>query len=175
MCNVGCVTPERRRTVPAMRRIAPFALLLAVVAVLVARGGDDEPRDSGRAQVVRVVDGDTVVLSGLGKARLIGVDTPEVHGRSECYGPQASRFARRALAHQRVRYRLGAEPRDRYGRSLVYLWLEDGRFFNAVLIGQGYATPLTIPPNVAHAHELAQLARDARRAGKGVWSACRMG
>ena len=44
--------------------------------------------------MVRVVDGDTVVLTGLGKTRLIGVDTPEVYGGAECFGREASRFVK---------------------------------------------------------------------------------
>ena len=73
------------------------------------------------------------MLAGLGKARIIGVDTPEVYGGAECYGREASAFARRVLDGGRVRYTVGREDRDRYGRLLVYLWLPDGRSFNALL------------------------------------------
>ena len=45
-----------------------------------------------------------------------------------------------------MRYTVGREERDRYGRLLVYLWLEDGRSFNALLVSRGYAQPLTIQP-----------------------------
>ena len=133
------------------------------------RAAGTEPR---HATVTRVVDGDTVVLSGLGKARVIGVDTPEVHGGAECFGREASAYAERVLRGRRVRYRLGIEPRDRYGRALVYLWLADGRFFNAMLVRDGRAQPLTIPPNVEYAGRFVRLAREARRAGRGLWSAC---
>ena len=47
-----------------------------------------------------------------------------------------------------------------------------GVFVNAALVRDGYAEPLTIPPNVAHAGELASLARAARHAGRGLWNAC---
>ena len=82
-----------------------------------------------------VVDGDTVVLSSAGKSRLIGVDTPEVFGRRECFGAEASAFAKRTLpAGMRVAVERDAEPRDRYGRSLIYLTLPDGRSFNELLV-----------------------------------------
>jgi micrococcal nuclease len=67
----------------------------------------------------------------------------------------------------RVRYRLGTERRDRYGRALAYVWLEDGRFLNALLVERGYAEPLTIPPNVEFAERFRDAAATARRAGLG--------
>ena len=131
------------------------------------------PRDARTAVVERVSDGDTVVLAGLGRSRLIGIDTPEVFGGEECFGRRASAYVRRLLPEgTRVRYRLGVEERDRYGRPLVYVWLEDRRFLNALLVREGYATPLTIPPNVDHAKRFAALARRAREAGRGLWRAC---
>ncbi len=103
--------------------------------------------------------------------RLIGVDTPEVYGGVECYGREASAFTKRHLPPgRRASYRLGTEPRDRYGRALAYLWLENGRMFNAMLVEQGYAAPLTIPPNVEYAEQLVAAARRAREAGRGLWS-----
>ena len=132
------------------------------------------PAAARTARVVRVIDGDTVVLGGVGTSRLIGVDTPEVRDRPQCYGAQASEFARRALPHgSTARYAHGEERRDRYGRALVYLWLEDGRSFNAMLVEGGYATALTIPPNDRYAKRFKALAREARRTGRGRWSACR--
>lgn len=121
--------------------------------------------------VVRVVDGDTVVLRSAGKSRLIGVDTPEVFGGQECFGREASRFAKRVL---RPGLRVGAErdveERDRYGRTLVYLQLPDGRSFNELLVAEGFAVPLTIPPNVLHAERFRELARRARERAAGLWS-----
>jgi micrococcal nuclease len=112
-------------------------------------------------------------LSGIGKVRLIGVDTPEVFGKTQCFGHAASTFTERLLPPgARVRYRLGTDPRDRYGRALAYVYLEDGRMFNELLAERGYATPLTIPPNVEFADRFVAAARRARNAGRGLWRAC---
>jgi len=155
-----------------MRRIA-FLLLLAIAAAALAwlgSGRDDGPGGLVEARVDHVTDGDTLWLTGIGKVRLIGIDTPEVYGQTECYGRQASAFAKRLLPPSTpVRYRLGPEERDRYGRALAYVWLHDGRFLNRMLVSQGYATPLTIPPNVDYADRFVRAARAARRAGRGLW------
>ncbi len=122
------------------------------------------------ATVERVVDGDTLVLDGVGRSRLIGIDTPETHGERECFGPAATAYVERLLRRgARVEYRLGIEPRDRYGRALVWLWLPDGRLLNDLLASEGYAVPLAIPPNVERAGRIARLAGTARRERRGLW------
>ncbi|MEA2349191.1 MAG: micrococcal nuclease [Thermoleophilaceae bacterium] len=123
------------------------------------------------ARVQRVVDGDTVRLAGLGSVRLIGVDTPEVYGGTvECFGPEASAFAKSLLRRgAEVRYRVGTEARDRYGRLLAYVWLRDGRLFNRMLVERGYAVTLTIPPNDQLAPRFAAAERSARDGHAGMW------
>lgn len=164
------------------RRLAT-ALIVVLTAALGARmaaGGRPSGGPSGGAQsgsrgtalVTRIVDGDTAVLEKLGESRFIGVDTPEVHGRAECFGAQASAFAKRVLTGRRIRYSVGMAPRDRYGRALIYVWLQDGRSFNELLVRLGYARPLAIAPNVRYASLLRQRAREARADGHGLWSAC---
>jgi len=153
--------------------------VLLVFAVLAATGagmfaGRDEPLvrgATGSALVTRVVDGDTAILEGLGRSRLIGIDTPEVHGRVECFGAEASRFAERTLEGQRVRYEIGAEARDRYDRALVYVWLADGRLVNELLVARGFARTLAIVPNVRFAARLDARGREARLAERGLWAA----
>jgi micrococcal nuclease len=132
---------------------------------------EPNPRPGGRSdRIQRVTDGDTVVLNSLGRTRLIGVDTPEVFGGAECYGREASAFTKQSLPPgSRVRYRFDVERRDRYGRALVYLH-KGGVFVNAELVRNGYAVPLTIPPNVRHADRFARLSRQARASERGLWA-----
>jgi len=159
-------------------------ILIGCIAGLIgcdSLGGDraDGPRpgQAGSARVERVVDGDTVLLSaGLGSSRIVGVDTPETvkpGAPVQCFGPQASAFTKRVLGDVgTVRYRVAREPVDSYGRSLVYLWLPDGRFFNAMLVRRGYARPLPFPPNTRYAPLLQRLAEAAARRGRGLWGNC---
>lgn len=129
------------------------------------------PADAKRTTVVEVTDGDTVKLADIGAARVIGVDTPEVYGGAECYGREASDFAKSLLGPgDTVYYRYDVERTDRYGRALVYLWLSGGTFFNAALVKEGYAVTLTIPPNVEFADLFRRLAAKARAAGRGLWA-----
>ena len=162
-----------RLVASALFAVAALVLACGEIDIDVGALGEGGASERQTARVERVVDGDTVVLSGVGKARLIGVDTPEVYGGVECYGRAASAFAKRTLDGRRVRWRHDTERRDRYDRALVYLWLADGRFFNAMLVREGFAQPLTIPPNVEFADRFVADARIARRAGRGLWRACR--
>ena len=169
-----------------MRRIAPFVLLLAAVLVLVVTvvTRRDQPRVTtfGRAEVVRVVDGDTIRVRLDGRTervRYIGVDTPEsVKPGSpvQCYAKRAAAANAALVAGRSVRLVGDVERRDRYGRLLAYVYREpDGAFVNAQLVRDGYARTLTIAPNVAHARQFAQLARRAREGGRGLWAACAIG
>ena len=169
-----------------MSRIRLLGLLVVLaVAAYTATAGDGSngspDRDGARVgRVVRVVDGDTIHVQVGGAretVRYIGVDTPEsVKPGTEvqCFAKRASAFNRRLVDGEQVRLVLDAEPRDRYGRLLAYVYrTRDKRFVNAALVRRGYAQPLTIPPNVAHAEAFRRLATTARRAGRGLWSACR--
>jgi endonuclease YncB( thermonuclease family) len=130
-----------------------------------------QPAERIPARVTRYTDGDTLWLSGIGKVRLIGVDTPEVYGQVECYGRQASAFVRRLLPlGSRVRYSVDVEERDRYGRALAYVYTDDGRFLNLLLVQRGYAQPLTIPPNDRYAARFVAAARRARARAVGLWA-----
>ncbi len=153
--------------------LGALAAALAGSAAALAGCSATLAEPEGSARVVRVVDGDTVVLSGYGKTRLIGVDTPEVHGGVECFGPEASRFARGALPPgRRVGVTVGVERRDRYGRTLAYVFTGGGRTFNETLAARGYARPLTIRPNDDLAPEIEEAARRARAQRRGLWASC---
>ena len=139
---------------------------LGVLLCLSVIGCSDAPvGDEVSARVTKHTDGDTLWLSGIGKVRLIGIDTPEVFGEPEPCGRRAARFVERvAPLRARVRYRLGAHERDRYGRALAYVWLADGRFLNRLLVARGYAQPLTVPPNDEFEELFEEAARSARPA-----------
>ena len=156
------------------RKLAVGAALLAAGTVgILGRGGREQAAaPSGTAFVQRVVDGDTVVLAGGERVRYIGVDTPELHHPTkpvQPYAREASEFNRRLVEGKPVRLEYDVQRRDRYGRLLAYVYLEDGTFVNAELVRQGYAQLLTIPPDVKHADLFVRLQKEAREAGRGLW------
>lgn len=133
--------------------------------------------DGETARVAEVIDGDTFAIADGRSVRLIGIDTPETKHPDkgvQCFGKEASSYTARLLPRGTpVRLVADVEPRDRYDRLLAYVYrVADGLFINAVLARDGYARPLTIPPNVAHTEQLDTLAAQARDQGKGLWSAC---
>jgi len=136
------------------------------------------------AQVLRVVDGDTVVVEVAGRAervRLVGIDTPETkHPRKpvQCYGPEASAFAKRALDHHRVwlSFDSQGDRRDKYDRLLAYIWLDlDGdpevELFNEELVKQGYARVYPFFP-FDYLERFRRDEEEARAARRGLWGAC---
>jgi len=123
--------------------------------------------------VVRVVDGDTVVLDGNEKVRLIGINTPEtVDPRRpvQKFGKEASARTKALLDGKRVRVEYDVEAKDRYGRTLGYLFLEDGTFVNLSLVEDGFASAYRYPPNVKYAERFRDAERAARAAGRGLWA-----
>ena len=166
---------------PVLRR--PTVLVLFLVACSLTgcgSGGGAAADEPGRAEVVRVVDGDTIVVAIGGvdeRVRLIGIDTPEsVDPRSpvDCFGLEASAAAKALLPEgSEVQLVRDVEARDRYDRLLAYVYkVDDGTFVNRALAEQGYAEVATFPPNVAHTEELVAAVARARAEGLGLWGAC---
>ena len=84
-------------------------------------------------------------------------------------GKLASGFTRRLVEGKRVRLVFDIQKRDRYGRLLAYVYLEDGTFVNGRIIEEGYAQVMTIAPNVKHVQTFLKLEREAREKRKGLW------
>jgi len=127
------------------------------------------------ATVSSVVDGDTIDVTfrdgRTARVRLIGVDTPEVHGQVECYGEAASAFTRSWLLGKEVGLEKDVSETDRYGRLLRYVWVGP-YLFNEVLVRQGYAGVATYPPDVKYQWRFSGAERAAREERAGLWSAC---
>jgi len=129
--------------------------------------------------VIRIVDGDTIVVSPNEKVRLIGVDTPEtVHPKKavQCFGKDAKQFTRDTIEGKTVRLVMDdvnrrTKHKDKYGRTLAYAYLDDGRMLNRELVRQGYAHAYTRFP-FSHLVEFRELERTARANLLGLWGNC---
>ena len=145
--------------------------------------GSITPRqtDSNLISVLKVIDGDTIVADIKGTQttiRLMGIDTPEtVDPRKpvQCFGKEASARATALLTGQRVK--LEYEPTqkiDKYGRTLAYVFLPDGRHVNKLLIEEGYAHEYTysLPYQYQTEFKSAQQLAETNQAGLWAPGAC---
>lgn len=136
------------------------------------------------ATVARHTDGDTAVFvleDGTSeKVRFIGIDTPESTKEIEPYGEQAAAYTARAIpVGTKVYLEKGLEQRDRYGRLLAYVWLEQptavtdaeirSKMLNARIAIRGYATQMTIQPNSKYADHFRRYVAEARASDRGLW------
>lgn len=168
-------------------RFRMAVLLVTVACMLIALSGcaqlappaaEAAPAPT-TATVLRVVDGDTIDVRddtrGRLRVRMLGIDTPEVHrpGWSVgCWGPEAERFTTETLAGQRIA--LTADPtqdtHDRYGRSLAYVNLADGRDFAVEAVRAGMARAYVYSDNpVSRYPEIKAAEEEARVALRGLW------
>jgi micrococcal nuclease len=127
----------------------------------------------GAYQVGRVVDGDTLLLSNGARVRLIGADTPETvkpNHPVEPWGKEATQFTREFVAGGEVRLEFDREEKDKYGRFLAYVWVDD-RMLNEELIRAGLARA---EPQYRYAaamkRRFMRAEAEARKAGHGIWS-----
>lgn len=156
-------------------------------------GGEEQGKinksDGEYATVEKITDGDTfsVIFNGRKeKIRLIGIDTPESrrNERSKkqskeekldqeeivAMGKEAKAFiARQIKKGDQVRLEFDVQERDRYGRFLCYVYLEDERMLNEIIIEEGYAYPLTIAPNVKYESKFREAFISARENNRGLW------
>ncbi len=145
---------------------------------------DEAVGDWVLASVVRVVDGDTIIVYVDGedwKVRLSGIDTPESVGKyedkPEFYGKEASRFTTEMLEGQEVYLEFDVKEQDQYDRYLAYVWLREPNeeqilvtCINAILIYQGYAEWFDDYENKKYASLFKGFEEQAREDGLGLWS-----
>jgi len=132
---------------------------------------------TGFVSVTKIVDGDTFwVDNGSNKGikiRLIGVDAPESRktGKKEIgyFGKESKEFLMGLLRDNKVRLEYDISRKDRYGRTLAYVYLKDSTFINAEMVKHGYAMVMTVPPNVKYADLFLKLQKEARENNRGLW------
>lgn len=127
------------------------------------------PSRGGSCTVTHIYDGDTVTCQTGERVRLLLIDAPEMD-----QGPfgTTARDALRAIMPlgTTVRVETDVEKQDRYGRTLGYLWLADGRMVNEEMARTGYTLSLTYPPNVQYVDRIRAAVEDAKSARRGLWS-----
>ncbi|MBM3711888.1 MAG: thermonuclease [Actinobacteria bacterium] len=141
-------------------------------------------------QVSEIIDGDTykIIIDKFEfKVRLIGVDTPEASRsfktKSDAkrkgvksnqiieIGKIATLFLKNYISEgDSIRLELDIQKFDRYGRILAYVYLMNGEMINEILLKEGYAQVMTIPPNIKYQDKFMLLQQYAIENSKGLWS-----
>lgn len=139
---------------------------------------------SNAVKVLKVIDGDTITLEGGVVLRYIGIDTPETKDPRtsvQCFGEKASEENKRLVEGKMVRLEKDISETDRYGRLLRYVYVDDPStdsgqaiFVNDYLVKEGFAHASSYPPDVKYQSLFTLSEAEARTAGKGLWSECKI-
>ena len=133
----------------------------------------EEPNEDIRGEqtenkltVTRIIDGDTLVISSGETVRLIGVDAPE---KKDCLSTKAANRLSELVLNKEIIVEYDKEAKDRYGRTLLYIWIND-IFVNELLAREGLADSKRYPPNIKSATILEAAEEQAKSAKLGIWS-----
>jgi micrococcal nuclease len=143
------------------------------------------PASAVPAELVRIVDGDTIVVkiegdSGQETVRLIGIDTPETKKPNtpvQCFGKEASAFTTALLTGKKIWLEPDVSNRDRYGRLLRYVWVDSGSSYllaNEEIVSLGYGTAGDYPPDTHYHNRLFAALDHARSQQLGMWGSCEL-
>ncbi|SDM13495.1 micrococcal nuclease [Paenibacillus sp. OK060] len=138
--------------------------------------GTQNNHDRLPATLLEVTDGDTLKVTVEGReeqVRLLLIDTPEtVHPEKEeqPFGKDASNFVKKQVAKGNMELELDVSERDKYGRLLAYVWI-DNKMLNEQLLEYGLARVAYIyPPNTKYVDQFEEIQKQARVQAKGIWS-----
>jgi micrococcal nuclease len=190
------MSARRRRRTPVSLVVASLALTAALGYLAITQLGQEPGPDLGpnmgpqpaalpatettgippqatEATIDYVHDGDTLFLTDGRKVRLLGINTPEIGANLECYGDEATALLRSLLPKgTHVWVNADIEPRDQYGRSLLFVYKDDATNINLELLKQGAAEVEMYAPNLLLQQSIDGAERAARAAGVGLWGAC---
>ena len=139
--------------------------------------------------VTRIVDGDTLkvfYLEGEESIRLIGIDTPEsrVNKKTKKDAKRSGQDVETIIAMGKrateyveslvkpgglITIEFDVQERDRYKRLLGYVYLPNGNMLNEEIVKAGYASVMTIPPNVKYKDRFLKAYKQARERKIGLW------
>lgn len=155
-----------------LKRASVFLILWAICSAT-ASVASDLPK---KGRVIAVFDGDTIMLEGGAKVRYLGIDAPEIEhdGQpADCFGPESARANALLVMGKNIRLEYDSrQPYDQYGRLLAYVYLDDGRCVNEILLRDGYAWVFRESENFEKLSPFLALQDDAIRNKKGLWGAC---
>lgn len=124
------------------------------------------PQPGEEALVTQVVDGDTIVIEGGNRIRLLGINAPE---KGEELYKQAKDFLESKILLKEVKLEKDVDEKDKYGRYLRYVWLND-TLVNAEVVREGLAIAYFFDPNTKYQYLIAKSEQEAIENHIGIWA-----
>ena len=154
----------------SIRKIILVCVLLGFLGANLAGAADE-----GRVPrvVERVIDGDTVVVDGVEHLRLIGINAPEYQPHRhhiDPYGKESASCARDRLDGKTVFLEYDVDRKDKYERTLAYVYSDAGELINRTLVAEGCAKAGYYPPNGKHYRTIKEAELEAKVRRKGLWA-----
>lgn len=160
-----------------------FFLLISIVLISMIRfqvhlndqkGLVQPTKQTIRGQVTKVIDGDTIEVKFLNekkeKVRFLLIDSPETVGKQQPFGQEAKLYITELLLHKEVELQIGLKERDKYGRLLAYIFIEN-RNIQELLLSKGLARVAYVyDPNTEFVEEYCKMERIAQEKKIGIWS-----
>lgn len=147
-----------------------------------AQSPAEVPAGAQEGKVMRIVDGDTLIVTidgpgplpaGDHRIRVLEIDSPETVKPNypvQCGGTGATEFARGELPVGSTVYLVAdREDKDEFGRYLRYLWDFEGQFYNEKAVAEGNARAVLFPPNDRYIDRMRRAETSARENEKGIW------
>lgn len=175
----ACATQEDTRPLSPGQTFgsSPGAATVVPGSTVASNSGTKIPAGAMRARVIRVVDGDTIIVDipGRGDFRLryIGINTPEsVDPRrsAEYYGEEAAAKNRELVEGKTVWLEKDTSETDQFDRLLRYVYLADGTMVNEELVRLGYTRARSYPPDLKYQDRFRAAEQEARSAARGFWA-----
>ena len=164
------IFPQKTET--RKQKTRATCLLLIILAAL-AWGCDRAPHQpSQQARVIQVIDGDTLVLAGGARVRLLGIDAPEMEREArpaEFLAHKSKVYLAKLTEGKEVRLEYDQLRYDHYGRLLAYIFLPDHTLVNAAMLKEGLAHVYFHPSEVRYRETMLAAQREAMDARRGIW------
>lgn len=180
--NRNRVGKTKRKGNKVLSGMAGILGIFIIAAGILQTPVTEESAERDFSTVVRVVDGDTLIVELDGeeeKLRLIGVNAPEsVHNdesRNNEYGEMASDYLKACLPEgTNIWIEWDEERYDQYDRLLGYVWIEEtsqdyADMVNYNIIEDGYGINVVFPPNTRYADVFESCCDRSIMRGNGLW------
>lgn len=117
------------------RKIVPLIIIFLLFIFIYSIADNYLPAEKEKTVVTNVIDGDTIVISGGERVRLLGIDTPE---KGEFFYKEAKVRMEQLVESKEVFLEKEGDNKDKYDRLLRYIFLNDTNV-NLLLVEEGYA------------------------------------